>query len=280
MTPVHEVRYQDLLSSPTVTALCAGYELKNWRTEALADDIFHRHLASFALSFTDFNEINGETAAKALKKAASAVYTTDKYGRRGEFGELLLHAATRDFFGAQPAISKLHFKDSSNDTVKGFDCVHLVDNGKEPELWVGEVKFYSDLTKAIYDSTKELTDHLAPEFLRREFIAITNKLDRAWPHAEAVSMMLDSARSLDQILPHLVIPVMLTYNSPTVAVHDAVAEEYIAALRAEANDGWTKFCDKLDLPVNVVLHLILVPLLSKDALQEVLHSKLKAWQNL
>lgn len=280
MAPVHVVRYQELSWSPAVTALCAGYELNKWRTEALADDVFHRHLASFALSFTDFSEINGETAAKALKKAALAVYTTDKYGLRGEFGELLLHAAARDFFGAQPAVSKLHFKDSSNDTVKGFDCVHLVDNGAEPELWIGEVKFYSNLTKAIYDSTKELADHLAPEFLRREFITITNKLDKAWPHALAVSTMLDDARSLDEILPHLVVPVMLTYDSPAVADHEAVRDDYIAALRAEAEVGWTRFCEKLDLPVAVVLHLILVPLLSKDGLKDILHSKLKAWQNI
>jgi hypothetical protein len=266
--------------SPSLTALCAGYELGEWRGQALADDVFSRHLASFALSFTDLDEINGETAAKALKKAALAVYATDKYGRRGEFGELLLHAAAKDFFGAQPAISKLHYKDSDNDTVKGFDCVHLVENEGEPELWVGEVKYYSSLAAAIRDSTNELVEHLATDYLRREFVAITNKLDQNWPHAQAVASLLDEARSLDDILPQLVVPVMLTYNSHAVAQHDQVSSEYEAAIQAEAEAAWENFRRKLKLPFPVMLHLILVPLLDKDHLTGLFHNKLRAWQDI
>lgn len=280
MTPVHQVRCQMMSESPSLTALCAGYELGEWRAQPLVDDLFQRHLASFALSFTDWNDINGETAAKALKKAAKAVYTTDKYGSRGEFGELLLHAAAKDFFGAQPAVSKLHYKDSPNDTVKGFDCVHLIENQDKPELWIGEVKYYPDLTRAIRDSTDELVDHLAPDYLRREFIAITNKLDESWPHAGAVRTMLDEARSLDDILPNLVVPVLLTYNSPAVASHGVVDDDYVTALRAEAEDGWQRFCSKVKTPFPITLHLILVPLLDKVKLTEMFNTKLQAWQNI
>lgn len=266
--------------SPSLTALCAGYELGEWRAQALVNDLFERHLASFALSFTDLNDINGATAARALRKAANAVYTTDKYGQRGEFGELILHAAAKDFFGAQPALSKLHYKDSGNDTVKGFDCVHFVEHEGTPELWIGEVKFYPDLARAIRDSTTELVDHLAPDYLRREFVAITNKLDSAWPHAQAVSDLLDGARSLDDILPQLVIPVLLTYDSPAVKKYDKVCDDYAEAIRAEAEDGWQKFCDKLNLPFPITLHLILVPLLDKKELLALLHAKLRTWQDI
>lgn len=280
MVMVQQVRVQDLSVSPTLTALCAGYETGSWRTPELVDDVFQRHLPSFALSFTDWNGINGDTAAKMLKKAAESVYSTQKYRRRGEFGELLLHAAVKDFFDAQPAVSKIHFKDSGNDTVKGFDCVHIIEHDGEIELWLGEVKFYKNLTKAIADSTDELKDHLAKDFLRREFVAITNKLDPQWPHAAKVSSLLDNARSLDEILSHLVIPVMLTYDSHAVNAHTVVDDVYIAELTLEVNKALQDFRDKLQVPYPVTLHLILAPLHDKDRLTNLFHQKLQVWKHL
>lgn len=280
MVTVQQIRVQDLSTSPTLTALCAGYETGTWRTSELADDVFQRHLPSFALSFTDWTGINGDTAAKMLKKAAEAVYNTEKYGRRGEFGELLLHAAVKDFFDAQPAVSKIHFKDSDNDTVKGFDCVHMIEHDGEIELWLGEVKFYKSLNSAIYDSTGELKDHLAKDFLRREFVAITNKLDPNWPYSGQVSSLLDNARSLDEILSRLVIPVMLTYDSPVVGSHDVVDKVYIAELKREATKALEDFCNKLQVPYPVALHLILVPLHNKDSLLNIFHQKLQIWKQI
>ena len=215
-----------------------------------------------------------------LKKAAEAIYNTKKYRRRGEFGELLLHATVKDFFDAQPAVSKIHFKDSGNDTVKGFDCVHIIERGGEIELWLGEVKFYKDLRKAISDSTNELKDHLAKDFLRREFIAITNKLDPSWPYSQKVASLLDNARSLDEILGHLVIPVLLTYDSPVVSKHGAVNDQYIAELTREADDALHEFCGKLQVNYPVTLHLILAPLQDKDRLINLFQQKLQVWKHL
>lgn len=280
LVTVHEVRVQDMTLSPTLTALCAGFEDGEWRSNQLTQDIFDRHLASFALSFTEWSEIDGNTAAMMLRKAAKAVYATKKYGLRGEFGELLLHAAVKDFFDAQPAVSKIHFKDSANDTVKGFDCVHLVESDGEIELWLGEVKYYKSLSKAITDVVAELKDHVAAGFLRREFIAITNKLDSAWAHTEMVKQLLHEHRTLDEIRDRLVIPVMLTYDSETVATHSANDETYRSALTAEVNAGWNKFAAAVDDEFPVTLHLILVPLASKKRLTNLFHQRLEVWKHL
>lgn len=277
---IHEIRVQDLALSPTLTALCAAFESKTWRDTQLVDDIFYRHLASFALSFTEFAAIDGETAARSLRKAAQAVYDTDKYRSRGEFGELLLHAAAKDFFGAQPAVSKIFYKDSDNDTVKGFDCVHVVEANGELEIWLGEVKFYAELAAAIRDSAAELQDHLHRDFLRREFVAITNKLDPTWPLADRVRQLLDETTSLDQIVDQLVIPVMLTYDSPSIAHHDRLTDAYVADLGSEASAGWDAFVKKIAVPYPVRLHLILVPLPSKARLVNLMHQKLQLWKHL
>ncbi len=280
LVTVHEVRVQDMTLSPTLTALCAGFEDGAWRSNQLTQDIFDRHLASFALSFTEWSGIDGNTAAMMLRKAAKAVYATKKYGLRGEFGELLLHAAVKDFFDAQPAVSKIHFKDSDNDTVKGFDCVHLVESDGEIELWLGEVKYYKSLSRAITDVVAELKNHVAAGFLRREFIAITNKLDAAWAHTETVKQLLHEHRTLDEIRDRLVIPVMLTYDSGTVAAHSVNDEAYRSALTAEVTAGWTKFAAAIDDDFPVTLHLILVPLASKKQLTNLFHQRLEVWKHL
>jgi len=123
-------RVHDAALDPSLMLLCSGFELGAWRVQDLVDDSFQRHLASFALSWTEFQKIDGESAGRALRRAAEVVYETNKYARRGEFGELFLHAIAKDFFGAQPAVSKIYYKDSRNDTVKGFDCVHIVETAK------------------------------------------------------------------------------------------------------------------------------------------------------
>lgn len=254
--------------------------MTQWRAPDLVQDLFFRHLASFALSFTEFNQITGDTAGRSLSRAAKVVYSTDKYKRRGEFGELILHAIARDFFTAQPAVSKIYYKDSDNDTVKGFDSVHIVENDGEIELWLGEVKFYSDLKRAISDVTAELKLHLAGNFLKREFVAITNKLDAQWPHSQAVARMLDEANSLDDIVSSIVMPVLLTYNSKATQKWDVVGPDYLADLHEESQAALEDFRKKLNVPVSVTLQLILLPLEDKDRLTRLFHEKLKVWQHL
>ena len=164
--PVLEVRVTFLDRDPELTVVCPGYELGRWRAEELARDVFDRHLLTFALSYTEYADVSYDTAAQSLRKAAQAVYKTEKYSKRGEFGELLLHSITRDIFGSEPAISKIYFKDAVNDTVKGYDAVHVVEIGGELELWLGEVKFYESLDQAIRDVTDELRVHLSIDYLR------------------------------------------------------------------------------------------------------------------
>ena len=71
----------------------------------MADHLFE-WLPEFALTFSERQRFADVTAVRLIKRAAQVVYATDKYQRRGEFGELLLHAVVRQVFGSKPAISK------------------------------------------------------------------------------------------------------------------------------------------------------------------------------
>lgn len=278
--PVLEVRVNRLVPHPPLTAVCPGYEQSVWRDEALARDTFDRHLPSFALPYSDTSAISDTTAAALLRQAARNVYSTDKYSKRGEFGELLLHAICRDIFGSQPAISKITFKDAANDTVKGFNSVHVVEADDKLELWLGEVKFYNNLASAIYDVTSELAVHLKANYLRSEFVPVVNKLDRSWPHTPRIERLLNENTSLDEIFDALTIPVLCTYDSNAVKDNNKVCEAYITQLQAEAESAWINFTSKCDPSWTVQLRLILLPLLSKSRLVELMQKRLLAWQQL
>lgn len=278
--PVLEVRVTRLLPPPSLTAVCPGYEQRVWRDNALARDTFDRHLASFALPYSDISAISEVTAAALLRRAAKAVYATDKYAKRGEFGELLLHAICRDIFGSQPAISKIIFKDARNNTVKGFDSVHVIEADKKLELWLGEVKFYDNLAKAIYDVTSELAVHLKADYLRDEFVPVVNMLDPNWPHTPRIERLLDENTSLDEVFDTLTIPVLCTYDSRAVSANDRICREYIEQLTIEAEDAWDNFTSKCDPSWEVQLRLILLPLKSKARLVELMQERLLAWQHL
>lgn len=228
--PFLELRVHDLSAAPGLTGLCVGYEAGDWRTDRLADHVFE-WLPEFALKATEWD--GGGNPVAAVRKAARRVYETGKFERRGEFGELLLHIAIRQAFGSFPAISKIFYKTATNDPVKGFDAVHVVGTGDELELWLGEVKFYQDVRKAIREVVAELQAHTAFDYLRGEFILILDKLDDSTPHAESLRRLLSPNVSLDTVFSRASLPVLLTYDSDCVNAHSVCDSLYGQAFQDE-----------------------------------------------
>ena len=205
-------RYPDL--DPPLNALCANFDGGEWRCAQLALHLI-KWLPEFALKWSERTSFDSATGVAQLARAARLVYTTDKYGKRGEFGELLLHAVMRHEFGTEPAIAKLFFKDATNDTVKGFDAVHVVETpAAELELWLGEVKFYTNISAAMNHVVAELQSHTERDYLKDEFVLIANKLDPKWPLTKRLKAALDYENApLDSIFERIRIPVLLTYDS-------------------------------------------------------------------
>lgn len=256
--------------------LCAGYERGAWRSEQFAEYLIE-WLLDFVYSEQEQDELDSMSARRALRRAASLLYQTDKYARRGEFGELLLHVVLREYFGTLPVIRKIYFKDSPNDTVKGFDAVHVVATDSDLELWLGEVKFYTALGAAIRDAAEEIRRHSQTDYLRTEFSLIVNKLDAAFPHFDKLRKLLDPATSLDEVFTRARVPVLLTYDSDATAAHSSLSEEYLSLVREEILAGHNSFAGQ-QLPLELVITLILVPLATKELLVTALHTKLTGLQ--
>ena len=273
--PLFELVVHDIVRQPGFTVADAGYESNEWRYKAVADYLFD-WLLEFAMKYSDLEDVNSATAAKMLNKAAKTVYTTEKYGKRGEFGELLLHALVRQTFKSEPAISKIYYKTAANDTVKGFDAVHVVENDGKLELWLGEVKFYKDAKDAIRDVAKELEVHTQCDYLRSEFILISGKIDGNWPHAQKIKDLLSERKSLDTVFEQICIPVLLTYESETVSKYNVDSKEFCTSLINEVESLYQHFADQ-SLP-QVKIHLFLVPIADKGKLVKALHTKLEGLQ--
>lgn len=260
-----------------ITGLCGGYEMKEWRYGQFSDWLFDEHLLDFALKYSEFKLVDGKTAPKKLREAAKTIFQTDNV-KRGEFGELLLHGIIKEAYGTIPAISKIYFKDGPNETVKGFDAVHIVANGDDLELWLGEVKFYSDFTNAVNHVVPEIEAHFKRDYLRNEFAAITNKLDKSFPHYDKLSKLIDPNTSLDEVFKSICVPVLLTYDSDLVSKHREFNDAYINEIRPEIEANHKIFLGKVKCPVRI--HLFLLPFEDKMKVSKTLLEKLAAWQKI
>lgn len=276
--PFLTVRVHDLSPKCGLTGLCVGFEGDEWRFSQFARHILE-WLPEFALRHSEMTDINSGNAVQMIRDAAKRVYESKKFESRGEFGELFLHAAIRQVFDSVPAISKIYYKSSLNETVKGFDAVHVVGPPESLELWLGEAKFYTDIDSAINAVVKELQDHTDTSYLRGEFLLIKGKIDPTWPHVAALQALLSENRSLDEVFSRACIAVLLTYDSDCLAAHTSVGGTYPQDFETEIRKHHSSFSSK-QLPENVEIHLFLLPLKTKEKLLTALEERLKAWQQI
>lgn len=271
----------NLLPSAT---FCAGFEDGRWRSDDLSLDLIN-WAADWILPTQELEGYNHATGTALLGKALSRVYSTIDFERRGEIGELLLHMILRKFYGSSRLISRIYFKDAANDTVKGFDCAHIVDTGTsgELELWLGESKLYKDsygAASAIYD---ELKLHLSRDYLRYEFAAITDKIPDDYPHRDKITALLSRTTSLDKTFKSVVVPIFISYDSEAAGKHRESTDEYLTDLRAEVMANWKSIRDRYEnwtLPRQIRAHVFFFPMDTKTQLTSAFDGRLKAWQAL
>lgn len=260
-----------------LTGLCAGYDDGQWRCDEFAQHLIETWLPEFALRYSELTELSPQTMGRLMRTAARSVYTSPKFAKRGEFGELILHAALMQEMETLPAVSKIYFKDGPNETVKGFDAVHVVPTTDGLELWLGEAKFYNNITGAIRDSITSLKRFGETDYLRDEFAAIVHKIDDQWPHAAQLRLLLDKNTPLDKIFAAACVPVLLTYDSTVVAEHSIHDTAYISAVTKEWEAHHAVFSGR-SLPRRVKVHLLLMPLNTKRRLITALDKELQRWR--
>lgn len=243
----------------------------------------------------------------------------DKYLKRGEFGELILHLLLRDFIGTTPLVSKIHFKDTDGATVHGFDLVHigpdLVNDGKD-SLYFGESKLYSRKDgkagqHGINDLIEDIKSHFKRDFLYREIALIGKKKYAFMPPEEyedenteeeykkfleikkywfgILEKVAMKQTKLQDFLDSVTIPLVCTYQSNLFNTHNdekldnflSDYEQEMEELKAIFDNKLKNIEDEIGEPIKTNLNIILIlfPIPSKKELVKILHQKLYHQQN-
>jgi hypothetical protein len=261
---VLEVRVNLPAPNCDLDAYCIGYEGGAWRAAALADHLFNW------LPFTALNQehqlaFNAANFVPMLRLAAAHIYNTRKTSSRGELGELLLHLIAVLHHGAHPVLCKLVLKTSPNDTVKGFDGVHLVSIGDDFELWLGESKFYKNPLRAIRDAVASVKIHILPAFLNAEKAMIFSHIAPDIPHRESILRLFRSQTSSDELLRKAVFPILIAYESSSVQRNSELCEAYTQMLKSEVENLKDSFSNASNA-MRIRFRLLFVPVGSKNDL--------------
>jgi hypothetical protein len=259
-------RFSDGQDRSQFNCVCPGFELKKWRYERLAGHLMD-WLPDFAIRHEDLPpKIENVTDyRKLIEDAAERIYKTEKSESRGEIGELLLHAICRQFSGTFPAVSKVYYKDASNDVVKGFDLVHTRydEATDELQLWLGEAKFYKSGANAVSDAITSIRKHLDAGILTSEKILIGSKVSKDTPGYSKLEFLFDRDTPLDQIFQRLIVPVLIAYDSASTASYSDDSS-YNEALLTEIAQFQTALSTKL--PTNISLYCFYFPMHTKQTL--------------
>lgn len=207
----------------------------------------------------------------------------DRYLRRGEFGELILHLLLREYHDTIPLISKIYFKDSLSPAVHGFDAVHIQESTKT--LWLGESKLYTDGKQGVLALIEDIKNHFLADYLNSEFSIISRKIELLdnIPQKDYWIDLLEESNTLKDQLSNINIPLLCTYESPLFSKYnDENLPEFISEYEKEMKELKKYFDDNNNQPIksNLNIILLLFPVQCKKELVTRLHRNLSYMQSL
>ncbi|MCX8492178.1 MAG: DUF1837 domain-containing protein [Cyclobacteriaceae bacterium] len=262
----NEIKLTPIVENSTI--FCAGYELGIWRHKQYAEHLME-WLTDYALIEDELKSFNSSTGRNLTKQAANRVYkATDKkpVNKRGEIGEISLHAVCRYFFDTIPFVTTCYFKSATNDTVKGFDLIHtrlLPDN--KFEIWFGESKFYTERNKAIESAIISINKVFEDNYFQNEKIWILSKQKNQSGTSVHVERLFESNVTIDELLKVAVFVIGIVAESEATKNANDLNDEYFVSLTEEINIMAKKlFSNKIKQKVN--LKLIYIPLGNKKEL--------------
>lgn len=209
--------------------------------------------------------------------------TADRYLKRGEFGELILHLLLRDYKDTIPLISKIYFRDSYGTAVHGFDAVHIQESTKT--IWLGESKLYTDGKQGVAALINDIKEHFIANYLNSEFNIISRKiktLDNI-PEKDHWISLLNESTTLREQLDNINIPLLCTYESQLFSKYsDERLADFINEYEKEMSELKLYFDNNNNHPLksNLNIILLLFPVKCKKELVEKMHRNLSAMQSI
>lgn len=253
-----------------------GFEDGHWMKKNFQDFVFN-NIALTAL--------NAEERAKcvdysysALTEAAKHLRLIEDKGKGSEIAEIVLYGIMKHHYKAIPATPKIFYKQNDNDNAKGADAVHIVltEDG-DFQLWLGEAKFYNSIEDGRFaEPLNSVEQMLKTPILRKEIGVMTSlhELDhqiRDIELVERIKKALQGDVSIDDIKPHIHVPILLLHECNITAGTKRLDDTYRHAIidyhTERAASFFEKQIKKLENVDNygcIQFHLILFPIPKKD----------------
>ena len=261
--------------NPAREAYCAGFEVEEWRCTALADHLIE-WLADYALKEDELRVHHGNMYIR-LKEAAIRIYTSNKYKKRGEIGEIVLHAICREFFGTIPFAPRVFYLTSSNDVVKSFDLAHVRTIDGKCELWLGEAKFYEDTAAAVKAAINSITEHIDLGFLRSQKLILGPQVSKSLANYQEIRDLLSTQTSLDELFDRAVFPILIAGESSAAKKTKRADDVYKAEIETELI-ALSDLISASGLASKIKIMLIYLPLAEKSRLADEFDKRLKGLQ--
>lgn len=268
-------RIADLPDTPHGIVLCPDFEFGAWRYKALAEHLFD-WLPDVALNHEERKLLLYEPN-KTLARACRRLFDVDDPSKRGEIGEILLHASCRQEFGTAPIVARLFYKMRTNDSVTSVDVVHVLFNqeSKKFELWLGEAKLYDDAQSARYAALASVKALWDPAFLSEMKALIGPKIHAESHYEEELAWLFEEETSLDQIVDRLVVPICIAADFPATKSASTRDERYLQSVREELEAA--RLYLKERIPMEVKFVVIFVPLDCKAKLENAMNDRVKTY---
>ena len=212
------------------------------------------------------------------------------YERKGVFGEVILHLILKEFKDTIPLISKMYFKDSFAQEAKGFDAVHVSEDGTT--LWLGETKFYKAWKKSgvisggVDELVEDLKKHFSKDYLTEQYVIIKRGLEAQYEHPlrEYWLDKLSKPILLKDVFRYIKIPLLCIYEDSVasdylLAIDDAVKSAGIVAHTLTVYDYY-KSINNCTLKDQIHALLILMPVEAKNTIIRYMLNKIWHMQSI
>lgn len=256
-------------------ALCPDFAVGKWRYKLLADHLFD-WLPDVALRPKERLSLLYEPN-KTLAVSCRRLFTVKDPSKRGEIGEILLHAICRQEFHTAPFIARLFYKMRSNDSITSIDVAHVFydEDTEKLELWLGEAKLYDNPRSARYKALESVKPLWDPEFIEEMKALVGPKLDEGAPYEAELAKIFQHEASLDQIISRIVIPICIAADFKDTVSAGSRTEAYIKSVSDELSDATIYFRDRIPLDVRFVV--IFIPLDCKKKLETAVSDKVNSY---
>lgn len=215
-----------------------GFEEGTWRKS-----VFHKfvmnNLAETGLSAEDRDNLYSANPYSTLTESIKNLRLVDKdNGKGSEIAEIVLYGIMKFHFGALPVVPKIFYKQNPKDNAKGADSVHVVVDSKgDFTLWLGEAKFYNDLSDdRIYEPINSVFDTISTDKIKKENSIITNIKDLEYVVKDPelrkkIQATLRRETPIDEIRKRLHVPILLLHECNETSKVKGLTDEYLKTIK-------------------------------------------------